>query len=82
MMEKGGLIRNLEVHPAFLLQDGFSYKGKKERPIHYEADFSYFEGDTYVVEDVKGEKTQVYNIKRKMLLRQYGDKIDFREVMV
>lgn len=45
----------------------------KENGIAYVADFKYFDkakGRT-VVEDVKGYKTDVYKIKRKLFLSMY-----------
>lgn len=54
----------------------------KENGIAYVADFKYFDkakGRT-VVEDVKGYKTDVYKIKRKLFLSMYcGDGILFIE---
>lgn len=77
-----GEITNLKVHPRYLLQAGFKYKGKVERPIYYEGDFAYLEATTgaLVVEDVKGKPTQAYRLKRKLFLAQYRDIYDFREV--
>ena len=46
------------------------------------ADFKYLdmERGVWVVEDVKGMRTNVYKLKLKMFLRRYGDFFDFREV--
>ena len=81
LMEKAGEIYNLELQPRFLLQDKFRYKGEAFRKIEYIADFRYTDktGAT-VVEDVKGYKTEMYNLKKKWFLRQYGELIDFREI--
>ena len=49
-----------------------------EKECAYYADFVYFERGKMVVEDVKGKKTEVYKIKRKLMLHTYGIKI--REV--
>ena len=77
-----GVISDLRVHPRYLLQAGFRYKGKTERPIHYEADFAYTEtdGGALVIEDVKGKRTPTYQLKRKLFLAQYRDVYDFREI--
>ena len=41
-----------------------------ERPVAYVADFAYYTGrGEYVVEDVKGYATDVYILKRKLMLR-------------
>lgn len=81
LMEKAGEIYNLELQPRFLLQDKFRYKGEAFRKVEYIADFRYTDkiGAT-IVEDVKGYKTETYNLKKKWFLRQYGELIDFREI--
>lgn len=38
----------------------------------YEADFDYMEGGTWVVEDFKGKKTDIYTLKKKLLAIVYG----------
>jgi hypothetical protein len=72
-------ISNLVVHPRFILQEPFTYNHIRERAIAYEADFSYFEHDKKVVEDVKGFKTREYEIKRKLFLYKWHN-VDFREI--
>lgn len=79
VMAKAGVIKHLELQPSFPLQDGFECKGKKYRPIIYKADFAYTdEHGEYVVEDVKGMETDVFKLKRKMFIKKYGDRCDFR----
>lgn len=78
-MLKNKEIENLELQPKFLLQDSFKYKGNTERKIYYIADFSYVQKGKIVVEDVKGKKTDVYKLKRKLFLYKYNN-IEFREV--
>ena len=80
LLLKAGKIKDLVLQPKFLLQESFTYNGKKERPIYYIADFQYMEVSTgkIVVEDVKGIKTDVYKLKRKLFLFIYHD-VDFRE---
>lgn len=76
LLERQGLIANLELQPVFVLQEG------KGLTIKYKADFRYLEPDgNYVVEDVKskGTMTAVYRLKKKLLLKQYPG-LDFREV--
>lgn len=72
-------IEDLQLQPKFLLQDSFKYNGKTEKKIYYIADFSYKREGKLVVEDVKGKRTDVYKLKRKLFLYKYKD-IDFREV--
>jgi hypothetical protein len=38
----------------------------------YVADFRYVEGETPIVEDVKGMKTPMYNLKKKLVKAIYG----------
>lgn len=83
LMERAGLIEDLELQPKFLLQIGFTLDGKTYREISYIADFKYhdLEKDEWVVEDVKskGTVTQVYKLKKKMFLRHYGTTFKFFE---
>ena len=60
-------------------------KGKKmpkprvrERAVDYLADFVYIAGGVEVVEDAKGVRTDVYILKRKMMLYFHG--IEIHEV--
>lgn len=46
-----------------------------ERRCVYVADFVYEQEGRTIVEDVKGRRTREYNLKRKLLLYQYGIKI-------
>lgn len=80
-LEAEGKISELILQPVFLLQESFCAAGKRERAIKYIADFQYYdyETDQYVVEDVKGMKTDVYKIKRKLFLYQYPQYV-FKEV--
>jgi hypothetical protein len=82
LLEKAGVIQNLELQPSYELQPKFKYNGKAERAITYKADFRYIENNTIVVEDVKGFETKDFLIKRKMFLRNYGDSVDFRIIKV
>lgn len=79
-MEKKGDISNLELQPAFVLQSCFKRSGELIPAIEYVADFMYSKGEKNIVEDVKGFKTPVYNIKRKLFLKKYPE-YDFREVI-
>lgn len=48
-----------------------------ERAVYYVADFVYKLPDgTVIVEDVKGVKTDVYKLKKKLMLYTYGIKIN------
>lgn len=60
-------------------EEAFKYDDKQFREIEYVADFEYVENGITVVVDVKGFKTAVYMIKRKLFLYRYGDKVKFVE---
>jgi len=80
-LERHGQIEDLVLQPAFVLQKKFQYEGKTLSAIKYIADFMYknHEGNL-VVEDVKGYKTDVYNLKKKLFLRLYKRKYIFQEI--
>lgn len=73
ILQRAGLISNLEKQKVFELQPSFKINGKTERAITYVADFVYIKNGKIIVEDTKGFKTDVYKIKRKMLLYKYPD---------
>lgn len=49
-----------------------------EKECDYIADFCYIQNGEIVVEDAKGYRTEVYKIKKKLMLERYG--IQIREV--
>jgi len=77
-MHLNGFIHKLVVHPRYTLLDPFEVKGIKYRGIVYEADFSYIENGVQVVEDCKGFRTAVFNLKEKLFINRYGDQIELR----
>ena len=81
-LEAADKIAQLELQPRFELQAAFRYRGEAIRKIEYVADFKYldFERGGLVVEDVKGMKTDVYRLKKKLFLAKYGDGVIFEEV--
>ena len=71
LLEKVGVIKNLQRQVKFELQPSFKYNNKTIRAINYIADFVYEQDGKQIVEDVKSEATRkdkVYLIKKKMLL--------------
>ena len=66
LLARSGKIQSLQVHPRFDL----SVNGV--RICRYYGDFGYMRGSTYVVEDIKGARTQVYRIKRALMLACHG----------
>lgn len=68
--EKKGEIKNLARQTVYEIQPSFKDKdGKTVRAITYKADFSYYDltDEQYHIIDVKGFKTEVYRLKKKLL---------------
>lgn len=81
MLEKAGLINDLKRQVPFQLIPSQAENGRVvERPVTYIADFTYYENGELVVEDVKSPatRTDVYKIKRKLMLYVHG--VHIREV--
>ena len=78
LLEKSWEITGLLLQPEFILQRKFERQGKCYRPIIYKADFLYYKDWKQIVEDVKWFKTDVYNIKKKLLLYKYN--LEFKEI--
>lgn len=79
-MECDGKIKDLQLQPEFELVPHYKSpaNGRMVRAIKYRADFQYIEGGQIVVEDVKGRKTDVYKLKKKLFEYRYG--MPIREV--
>ena len=73
LLEKAGIIKELELQPHFLLQEAFRKNGKAYRKIEYIADFQYIENGKIVIEDVKGKETEVFKLKRKLFEHEYPE---------
>ena len=73
LLERAGEIRDLQLQVPFELIP----KQEGERACTYVADFVYHIAGTgeMVVEDAKGMRTDVYKIKRKLMLWRHGIKI-------
>ena len=65
LLHKAGLISQLKLQPVypFILNEKVIFK--------YIADFEYIEGKNVVVEDVKGMKTPMYRLKKKLIEAMY-----------
>jgi gp72 family protein len=79
LREKVGEISHLRLQPRYLLQEAFKHEGKQYREIEYVADFEYIENGVTVVVDVKGFRTAIYMLKKKLFLYKYGDNVRFIE---
>lgn len=83
MLERAGAIQDLQLQVPFILIPAqyLEVNGKNkcvERACKYIADFVYTENGKQIVEDAKGFRTDVYKIKRKLMLYKFGIRI--REV--
>ena len=74
LLERAGAITELKLQVSYTLLP----KRGNMRAIRYIADFTYLENGIRVVEDVKGMKTQVYALKKRMMYELHG--IEIREV--
>lgn len=91
LMQRAGIISNLkeqvrfELIPAQYGTCGKDFNGRDtrillERACTYIADFVYTDNATgqTIVEDTKGMRTDVYRIKRKLMLHVHGIRISER----
>ena len=80
-LEQQKVISNLQRQVKYVLlpsQKDSKTRKTIEREISYLADFVYEKGSQTIVEDVKGLRTDVYKIKRKLMLYFHG--IQIKEV--
>ena len=81
VMQKAGKITELTLQPKYLLLDTLRIEGHKTiQKKHYIADFRYIQNYITIVEDVKGMKTAVYQLKKHMFLEKYGHELTFKEI--
>jgi hypothetical protein len=76
-LESAGEIKELELQPKFPLYVCRRQNGELHKVCDYIADFRYRRGPTglLIIEDVKGVRTPVYRLKRKMVEAQYDIRI-------
>lgn len=81
LLERAGKIKDLVLQQEYELIPKFKKNNKTYRKTSYKADFSYFdiEGNKYIVEDVKGFKTEIYKLKKKLFEYRYKD-LEIKEV--
>jgi len=74
LMEKGGLIRDLEAHP----QVRFRLDVGGHHICDYLADFVYFDNERNerVVEDVKGFQTEISKFKLRLMEAVHGVSVE------
>jgi hypothetical protein len=69
-----GDVKEFELQPTYVLQEGYKRGNRKVQPITYKADFlvTYKDGRKEVI-DVKGMRTPVYMLKKKMFEFKYPE---------
>lgn len=74
LLERAGHIQELELQPRFPLYVAARRGGELHKVCDYVADFRYRAGSigALTVEDVKGVRTAVYQLKKRMFQAQYG----------
>ena len=76
LMQRAGMIENLELQPRFVLQPSFKKNGKTIRKIEYVADFAYQKNGQLIVEDTKSPATlanKEYRLKKKLFEFKYPE---------
>ena len=78
ILERAGVIRDLELQPEYELIPLFRKNGKTWRKTVYKADFRYIlaENDKTIIEDVKGSTaviTDVFRLKQKLFEYRYPE---------
>lgn len=73
--KKNKEIKDFELQPKFLLQEGFKdFEGINVRPIYYIGDFKIINNDNSVeVVDIKGMATPEAKLKRKLFMYRYPE---------
>lgn len=71
LLERAKAITDLKRQVKFVLID----KSKYGREVSYIADFTYYEQNRLVVEDVKGIKTDIFKLKARLFAERYGFEI-------
>ena len=73
LLQRAGKVENLNREVPFVLAPSVRYSGKRATPaLRYYADFVYTVGGVQVVEDAKGMKTDVYKLKKHLMLSVHG----------
>lgn len=68
LLERAGVIKELRRQVPYVLINRSRYG----RAIKYVADFVYYEDDKLIVEDVKGVRTPVYRLKKRLMAEVHG----------
>ena len=77
LMEKKGFIQGLQRQVKYDFQIAYGSMSEPDMGIYvdkmtYVADFKYYDGIYFVVEDAKGYRTREYKKKKKLMEKVYG----------
>ena len=72
ILQRAGRISGLSRQVRFELTPNIRYEGKLIKKAEYVADFTYWEQGKFVIEDCKGYQTDLYKLKKKIILDKYG----------
>ena len=74
LLQRAGIISELETHPEFVLIEPFKKFGKRKRGHKYKADFMYRdESGQLIVEDVKGYIARDFPLRRTLFDSKFPD---------
>jgi len=77
LMEQAGEIKDLKMQVPFTLIETFKLQDKTYIKTIYKADFTFIDKQgKYHVIDVKGIRTDVYKLKKKLMAWKYGIEIE------
>lgn len=72
LLQAAGKIQDLRRQVVYDLLPPCVLAGLRHRPIRFVADFVYFEDGLRVVEDSKGYRNRVYQLKRRLMWQLLG----------
>jgi hypothetical protein len=76
LLQRAGQIAGLTREVPFVLADAVTIQGRRRPSLRYVADYVYCTADgQQVVEDCKGVRTPVYNLKRHLMMSVHGIEI-------
>jgi len=83
LLQQAGEIEGLKLQDEFQIARGWinPETGEKIKSAFYIGDFTYFDNRTmrWIVEDTKGQETDLFRLKWKLVQSQYRD-YEFRKV--
>jgi len=76
ILEQAKVIQDLRLQVPYQLIQPMKINGQHQRAILYIADFVYKQDGKEIIEDVKGMRTDVYRIKRRLMKQVHGIEIN------